>query len=81
MGGGPAGLYCATQLTRYGFKTILIEEHASVAGKVLCAGIIGADVFQELPFPRQTIVGMLSAIKATSYFGTGLSYIPQQPLA
>jgi digeranylgeranylglycerophospholipid reductase len=81
VGGGPAGLYCATQLARYGFKTLLFEEHASVADKVLCTGIIGADAFRELSLPREPIVGMLSPIKAISRHGTELPYTPQQPLA
>jgi digeranylgeranylglycerophospholipid reductase len=81
VGGGPAGLYCATQLARYGFKTLLVEEHASVADKVLCTGIIGADAFRELSLPREPIVGMLSPIKAISHHGTELPYTPQRPLA
>jgi geranylgeranyl reductase family protein len=81
VGGGPAGLYCATQLARSGFKTLLFEEHASVADKVLCTGIIGADAFREFPLPQDSIVGQLNPIKAISHHGTELPYTPQQPLA
>ena len=81
VGGGPAGLYCAIQLARYGFKTVLVEEHASVADKVLCTGIIGADAFREFPLPRESIVGTLSSVKAITHHGTELPYTPQQPLA
>ena len=81
VGGGPAGLYCATQLARYGFKTLLFEEHASVADRVLCTGIISTDAFRELSLPREPIVGRLSSIKAISHQGTELSYACPQPLA
>ena len=81
VGGGPAGLYCAAQLARSGFKTLLFEEHASVADKVLCTGIIGADAFQDFPLSRESIVGTLSPIKAISHAGTELPYSPQRPLA
>jgi geranylgeranyl reductase family protein len=81
VGGGPAGLYCATELARRGFKTLLFEEHGSVADKVLCTGIIGIDAFREFSLPRQPIMGMLGPIKAISRDGTELLYTPQRPLA
>jgi digeranylgeranylglycerophospholipid reductase len=81
VGGGPAGLSCATELARCGFTTLLLEEHASVAEKVLCTGIIGIDAFQEFPLPRESIVGMLNPMKAVSSHGTELPYTPPRPMA
>jgi digeranylgeranylglycerophospholipid reductase len=81
VGGGPAGLYCATELAQCGLKTLLLEEHTSVAEKVLCTGIIGIDAFQEFPLPRESIVGMLNPIKAVSRHGTEIPYTTQQPMA
>jgi digeranylgeranylglycerophospholipid reductase len=81
VGGGPAGLVCATELARSGFTTLLVEEHASVADKVLCTGIIGLEAFQEFPLPWESIVGRLGPITARSRQGTALPYTPPQPLA
>lgn len=81
VGGGPAGSCCARELASRGFKTLLLEEHASVAAKVLCTGIIGVNAFQEFPLPCETIVGTLGRMKAISRYGTELPYIPHQPIA
>ena len=81
VGGGPAGLCCAAELALHGFKVVLLEEHESVAEKVLCTGIIGLDAYQEFPLPREPIVGTLGPMKAVSRYGTELPYTPQQPIA
>jgi digeranylgeranylglycerophospholipid reductase len=81
VGGGPAGLSCAAELARGGFKTLLVEEHASVADHVLCTGIVGMDAFQEFPLPRESIVGRLDSITAVTSHGTALPYTTQPPLA
>jgi digeranylgeranylglycerophospholipid reductase len=81
VGGGPAGSCCARELALRGFKTFLLEEHESVASKVLCTGIIGINAFEEFPLPWETVVGTLGRMKAVSRYGTELSYTPQQPIA
>src|SRR5918911_2334143 len=81
VGGGPSGSCCARALALRGFKTLLLEEHDTVAAKVLCTGIIGMDAFREFPLPWETIVGALGRMKAISRYGTELSYTPQQPIA
>jgi digeranylgeranylglycerophospholipid reductase len=81
VGGGPAGSCCARELASRGFKTLLLEEHTTVAAKVLCTGIIGINAFQEFPLPWNTVVGTLGRMKAISRYGTELPYIPQQPIA
>jgi digeranylgeranylglycerophospholipid reductase len=81
VGGGPSGSCCARELALRGFKTLLLEEHDTVAAKVLCTGIIGIDAFQEFPLPWETVVGVLGRMKAISRYGTELPYIPQQPIA
>jgi digeranylgeranylglycerophospholipid reductase len=81
VGGGPAGLYCATELARRGFKALLFEEHASVADKVLCTGIIGVDAFRQFSLPRQPIVGTLGPLRAISRDGTELLHTSQRPMA
>ncbi len=81
VGGGPSGSCCARELALRGFKTLLLEEHDTVAAKVLCTGIIGIDAFQEFPLPWETVVGALGRMKAISRYGTELPYTPQQPIA
>jgi digeranylgeranylglycerophospholipid reductase len=81
VGGGPAGSCCARELALRGLKTLLLEEHETVASKVLCTGIIGINAFQEFPLPWETVVGSLGRMKAVSRYGTELPYTPQQPIA
>jgi digeranylgeranylglycerophospholipid reductase len=72
VGAGPAGSCCARELALRGFKTLLLEEHETVADKVLCTGIIGIDAFQEFPLPSETIVGTLGGMKVMSRYGAQL---------
>jgi digeranylgeranylglycerophospholipid reductase len=81
VGGGPAGLCCARELALRGFKTLLLEEHETVAEKVLCTGIIGIKAFQEFPLPSETIVGTLGGLKVMARYGAELPYAPPQPIA
>src|SRR5262245_35491433 len=80
IGGGPAGSCCARELALRGFKTLLLEEHESVASKVLCTGIIGINAFEEFPLPWETVVGNLGRMKAVSRYGSELPYTPVQPI-
>jgi digeranylgeranylglycerophospholipid reductase len=81
VGGGPAGLCCARELALRGFRTLLLEEHETVADKVLCTGIIGINAFQEFPLPTETIVGSLGGMKLMSRYGAQLPYTPPHPIA
>jgi digeranylgeranylglycerophospholipid reductase len=81
IGGGPAGSCCARELALRGFHTLLLEEHATVATKVLCTGIIGINAFEEFPLPWDSVVGTLGRMKAVSRYGTELPYTPSQPIA
>jgi geranylgeranyl reductase family protein len=81
IGGGPAGSCCARELALRGFHTLLLEEHDSVAAKVLCTGIIGINAFEEFPLPWESVVGTLGRMKAVSRYGTELPYTPPQPIA
>jgi digeranylgeranylglycerophospholipid reductase len=81
VGGGSAGSCCAQELALRGFKTLLLEEHDTVAAKVLCTGIVGINAFQEFSLPWETVVGTLGRMKAISRYGTELPYMPSQPIA
>jgi len=79
--GGPAGSCCARELALRGFHTLLLEEHKTVASKVLCTGIIGINAFEEFPLPWESMVGTPGRMKAISRYGTELLYTPPQPIA
>ena len=81
IGGGPAGSCCARELAVRGFHTLLLEEHETVAAKVLCTGIIGINAFDEFPLPWGSVVGTLGRMKAISRYGTEIPYTPPQPIA
>jgi geranylgeranyl reductase family protein len=81
IGGGPAGSCCARELALRGFHTLLLEEHETVAAKVLCTGIIGINAFEEFPLPWQSVIGTVGRMKAISRYGTELPYTPPQPIA
>ena len=81
IGGGPAGSCCARELALRGFHTLLLEEHETVASKVLCTGIIGINAFEEFPLPWESVVGTVGRMKAVSRYGTELPYTPPQPIA
>jgi digeranylgeranylglycerophospholipid reductase len=68
-------------LALQGFHTLLLEEHDTVASKVLCTGIIGINAFEEFPLPWENVVGTLGRMKAISRYGTELPYTPTQPIA
>jgi digeranylgeranylglycerophospholipid reductase len=79
--GGAAGSCCARELALRGFHTLLLEEHETVAAKVLCTGIIGINAFEEFPLPWESVVGTLGRLKAISRYGTELPYTLPQPIA
>lgn len=81
LSGGPAGSCCARELALRGFDTLLLEEHETVASKVLCTGIIGINAFEEFPLPWESVVGTLGRMKAISRYGAELPYTPSQPIA
>jgi digeranylgeranylglycerophospholipid reductase len=81
LSGGAAGSCCARELALQGFHTLLLEEHDTVASKVLCTGIIGINAFEEFPLPWENVVGTLGRMKAISRYGTELPYTPTQPIA
>lgn len=81
IGGGPGGLYAATELGQRGFRVVVLEEHSDVGEKALCTGIIGAAAFREFPLPQETIVGSLRRMRVRSQYGPEVLYAPAQPLA
>lgn len=66
VGGGPAGLIAARDLAAAGHHVILVEEHDTVGTPVHCTGVLGADAFDELDLPRETILAVAHAARFVS---------------
>jgi geranylgeranyl reductase family protein len=58
IGAGPAGLSTAARLAAGGHDVVVLEEHTEVGRPVHCTGVLGADAFDELDLPRDTILSI-----------------------
>ena len=74
VGGGPAGLYAASQLSQRGWDVALLEEHQSPGEPVHCTGVFAADAFDELGIPRDAVLNSLSHVRFFSPSGSTVSY-------
>ena len=74
IGGGPAGLFAGTRLAAAGFRTILLEEHASVGEPVHCTGVLAADAFHEFNLSRRSVLNQLTTARFRSPAGHEVIY-------
>ena len=72
VGGGPAGLLAARDLASAGFSAVVLEEHDQIGVPVHCTGVLGADAFEELDLPRDTILQTAHAARFISADGSSL---------
>jgi len=72
VGGGPAGLLTARDLSASGFRTIVLEEHDTIGVPVHCTGVLGMDAFDELDLPRHTILQTAHAARFISADGSSI---------
>ena len=47
VGAGPIGCYTAQLLKKYGYDSLLLEEHSEVGRPLHCTGLVGEKVFSE----------------------------------
>ena len=47
IGAGPIGCFTAQILKKYGFDTLLVEEHNEIGKPIHCTGLVGSKVFDE----------------------------------
>ena len=66
VGGGPGGLYAASQLARRGFDVVVCEEHAAAGDPVHCTGVLAIETFDEFDLSRDVI---LNSLKTAQFFG------------
>jgi digeranylgeranylglycerophospholipid reductase len=61
IGAGPAGLTAAADLSAAGRDVVVLEEHDGIGRPVHCTGVLGYNAFDELDFPRHTILSLTGA--------------------
>ena len=81
VGAGPIGCYTAYQLADKGFDVMLLEKDKEVGNDVLCAGVIGKEVFQRYNIPSDSILTKLNKLILMSPSGIHLEYIHSGDLA
>ena len=59
VGAGPAGSTAARYASKYGLKTILLEEHASVGLPTHCTGKLVVEAFQEFDISKKCILNQV----------------------
>ena len=77
VGGGPAGLFTARELSRRGFSVVLFEEHERVGDPVHCTGVLGTESFDEFAVPRASILNALQTVRMTAPGGLSVTYSPR----
>jgi digeranylgeranylglycerophospholipid reductase len=77
VGGGPAGLFAARELSRCGFSVVLCEEHERVGDPVHCTGVLGVESFDEFAVPRTSILNALETVRMISPAGISVGYSPR----
>ncbi len=69
VGGGPAGLYAGWRLADSGFRVAVCEEHGAIGEPAHCTGVVSAELFEEFPLPRDTILNALESVRFVSPSG------------
>jgi geranylgeranyl reductase family protein len=74
VGGGPSGLRLAARLAESGIDVRVLEKKDGIGSNVVCAGIIGKEVFDDFGLNRDSTLGELQAVRLVSPFGTSIVY-------
>ena len=74
IGGGPAGLFAGSRLAAAGFRTALLEEHASVGEPVHCTGVLAEGAFDEFNLSRRSLLNRLTTARFRSPAGREVIY-------
>lgn len=74
VGGGPAGLYAAQHLARWGLAVHVLEEHEQIGEPVHCTGILGTEALGLPGVPRGPLLGRPHVGRFRSPSGLELEY-------
>ncbi|MBI2989163.1 MAG: NAD(P)/FAD-dependent oxidoreductase [Deltaproteobacteria bacterium] len=81
VGGGPAGCYTASLLSKNGFDVHVLEEHPVIGEPVDCSGVVGVEAFEELGLPDSLKLREISALTLVSPSDLEVHFSPASPLA
>ncbi|MGQ4834601.1 MAG: geranylgeranyl reductase family protein [Candidatus Asgardarchaeia archaeon] len=87
IGGGPAGLLSAIELTNRGVNSIVFEEHSEIGDPPHCSGLISLNGFRKIginPFTRSARVYLQNIVKGaifSSSIGTKFEIESSKPVA
>ena len=74
VGGGPAGLYAAQQLSQAGVRVRVLEEHDRIGDPVHCTGILGTEALDLPGVPRDVVLARPLVARFHSPVGHCLEY-------
>ena len=74
VGGGPSGLCLAARLAESGIRVLVLEKKDEIGSNIVCAGIIGKEVFDDFGLSEDSALGELQAVRLISPFGTSIVY-------
>lgn len=81
VGAGPAGLNTAYGLAESGHKVLLLEAKDEVGKDVVCAGVVGTELFAKFNLSRESIIREIYFAEVKSPFGTTVRYSDEKPFA
>jgi len=81
IGGGPSGLRVAGRLAAGGLDVRVLERKARIGANVICTGIVGRELFDDLGLDRGSVVGEIRTVRLVSPFSTDLTYEHPRPFA
>lgn len=66
IGAGPSGLNAAKVLTQKGLDVLVLEKKSGVGEHVICAGIVGDEVFSKFHISEESVLKKIKEIKIIS---------------
>lgn len=81
VGGGPAGCYAASLLSKTGLDVHVLEEHLIIGEPVDCSGVIGAESFATLELPHSLRLGEIYCLTLVSPSKLEVCFSTPSPLA
>lgn len=81
VGGGPSGLNTGRILADKGLEVLLLEEKEEVGKDILCAGIVGREIFEKFDISKDSILREVRTVKVISPTGREILYTHPFPFA